>query len=148
MKKLFGLLTALILAVVMIFPMGVFADAGGNTSNANGIPASATVYYGDVDWESNDLPDEFYVVKTEKFGNGMARIYREELRISYTLFKHYTGTKEISNEKYHTYAKSSKFITCVASQSTMPSKMPKGVHLLAAIPRRFTDSKCRPGRTA
>ena len=34
MKKLFGLLTALILAVVMIFPMGVFADAGGNTSNA------------------------------------------------------------------------------------------------------------------
>lgn len=45
-------------------------------------------------------------------------------------------------------AKSSKFITCVASQSTMPSKMPKGVHLLAAIPRRFTDSKCRPGRTA
>lgn len=31
MKKLFGLLTALILAVVMIFPMGVFADAGGNT---------------------------------------------------------------------------------------------------------------------
>ena len=41
MKKLFGLLTALILAVVMIFPMGVFADAGGNTSNANGIPASA-----------------------------------------------------------------------------------------------------------
>ena len=27
-------------------------------------------------------------------------------------------------------AKSSKFITCVASQSTMPSKMPKGVHLL------------------
>lgn len=43
MKKLFGLLTALILAVVMIFPMGVFADAGGNTSNANGIPASATV---------------------------------------------------------------------------------------------------------
>ena len=103
MKKLFGLLTALILAVVMIFPMGVFADAGGNTSNANGIPASATVYYGDVDWESNDLPDEFYVVKTEKFGNGMARIYREELRISYTLFKHYTGTKEISNEKYHTY---------------------------------------------
>lgn len=103
MKKLFGLLTALILAVVMIFPMGVFADAGGNTSNANGIPASATVYYGDVDWESNDLPDEFYVVKTAKFGNGMARIYREELRISYTLFKHYTGTKEISNEKYHTY---------------------------------------------
>lgn len=68
MKKLFGLLTALILAVVMIFPMGVFADAGGNTSNANGIPASATVYYGDVDWESNDLPDEFYVVKTEKLG--------------------------------------------------------------------------------
>ena len=55
MKKLFGLLTALILAVVMIFPMGVFADAGGNTSNANGIPASATVYYGDVDWESNDF---------------------------------------------------------------------------------------------
>lgn len=50
MKKSFGLLTALILAVVMIFPMGVFADAGGNTSNANGIPASATVYYGDVDW--------------------------------------------------------------------------------------------------
>ena len=100
---MFGLLTALILAVVMIFPMGVFADAGGNTSNANEIPASATVYYGDVDWESNDLPDEFYVVKTEKFGNGMARIYREELRISYTLFKHYTGTKEISNEKYHTY---------------------------------------------
>ena len=56
-----------------------------------------------MDWESNDLPYEFYVVKTEKFGNGMARIYREELRISDTLFKHYTGTKEISNEKYHTY---------------------------------------------
>ena len=45
-------------------------------------------------------------------------------------------------------AKSSRFITCVASQSTMPSKMPKGVHLLVAIPRRLTDSKCRPGRTA
>ena len=59
---------------------------------------------------------------------------------------HIGGHKYFDNIAVH--AKSSKFITCVASQSTMPSKMPKGVHLLAAIPRRFTDSKCRPGRTA
>ena len=103
MKKLFGLLTALILTIVMIFPLEAFADTSGDTSNDNGIPASATVYYEDVDWTSTDLPDEFYVVKSGKFGNGMARIYREELRISYTLFIHYTGTKEIKNEKYHTY---------------------------------------------
>lgn len=101
MKKLMKSMFAIIFSIIMTVPLEVFADQNGEVNSI--IPESAIVYYGEVDLNANDLPDDFYVVKTVDSTNPEPRMYREELLVSYDKLVGHDGTETISNKKYFTY---------------------------------------------
>ncbi len=97
MKKI----SAVLLAFVCIFLTNTSSIAFATENNA-AENISVPVYYEEPDWSSENLPEDFIVINTVE-SNSLARLYIEDLTISFNQFVSYSGARTNYNQKYKTY---------------------------------------------